>query len=709
VRLAVTPLEDRVTPATITAGTVSPAIEGSGLTLCTTGYARVYIDTPSSMPVIVLLAFSGTATHGSDFNASTSATIPAYATSVDVPISPVNNFTATGTLGVIMTVIPDWFNSYSIGSPSASTTDLFDADNPQVTVASVGGNPTEGGNGTFRITRTGSTSSSLNVNFTTGGSATSGTDYTIDTSATITAGNSYVDVTVTTLPDNLVEGAETVTITITDGGTDYTALPDTTASLTITDDPPVVSIARLSDGTEGGVNGAFRVSRTGGDISESLTAYYTFNATDSTATSGSDFTALSGSVTISAYATYADITVAVTDDGTFEPAETVIVTLDADDDYLIGSAEATLFIWDNDGTIYYWTGASDATWMSASNWLVGGVIPNDPPGASDSVHFTTTYATRDAELSGPIPGGYSVAEMVIVAGYSYSVDLLFPLSVASFNMAGGVIDQPGSGYGSDLTITGAAVWTGGTLNSTSNAGSVIFNGASVAIDGTANLETGSEIEFVNAAGAGSRGSVTFINGTTTYIIGSATVTFSGMDLLPSLSGTGGDLEVNGGNVTIFGGTTANSLFVRNGGTATIAGGKVSFTGTVPGSSSTSVHVMGGILNIQEGSTLDGGKNDIHVSGWDGTSPSAGELNTLPSDVTPSLEAKIKANKLYIGHGAGTVTVTINKSTVPPGNHLYGVLNVECPVEWHRASLRHWAGNTLPAGRLNHEAPLGKRF
>jgi hypothetical protein len=82
-----------------------------------------------------------------------------------------------------------------------------------VTVAQEGGDPTEGGDGTFRITRS-NNSGDLTVNYTVGGTATGGTDFTtLAGSATITSGKYYVDVTVATLADNLVEGDEGVTIT----------------------------------------------------------------------------------------------------------------------------------------------------------------------------------------------------------------------------------------------------------------------------------------------------------------------------------------------------------------------------------------------------------------------------------------------------------------------------------------------------------------
>jgi len=73
--------------------------------------------------------------------------------------------------------------------------------------------------GRFRFTRTGSTSSSLTVAFTTTGTATSGTDYqALPATVVIPSGASFVDVFVTPLrDDDSSESSESVVVTVTDG------------------------------------------------------------------------------------------------------------------------------------------------------------------------------------------------------------------------------------------------------------------------------------------------------------------------------------------------------------------------------------------------------------------------------------------------------------------------------------------------------------
>jgi len=67
----------------------------------------------------------------------------------------------------------------------------------------------------FRLHRSGSTSSNLAVNYTVGGSATNGTDYELLNGAVVfPAGSPVVDVIVKPLADNLVEGRETVRLAV---------------------------------------------------------------------------------------------------------------------------------------------------------------------------------------------------------------------------------------------------------------------------------------------------------------------------------------------------------------------------------------------------------------------------------------------------------------------------------------------------------------
>ena len=75
-----------------------------------------------------------------------------------------------------------------------------------------------------------------------------------------------------------------------------------------------MSVATVENGAEGGANGSFRFTRTG-DLSNSLTVNYTV---DGAATTGTDYTALGGSVTFAAGSATADVEVVTREDNEFD-------------------------------------------------------------------------------------------------------------------------------------------------------------------------------------------------------------------------------------------------------------------------------------------------------------------------------------------------------------------------------------------------------
>ena len=110
--------------------------------------------------------------------------------------------------------------------------------------------------------------------------------------------------------------------------------------------PVVRAFATDATATEAGsTSGAILVTRSG-DTALPLTVNYTVGGT---ATPGSDYVALTGSVTIPEGRSEITVSVAVNDDSNVESDETVVVTLDAGTDYDIGSpASAVVTIVSND-------------------------------------------------------------------------------------------------------------------------------------------------------------------------------------------------------------------------------------------------------------------------------------------------------------------------------------------------------------------------
>lgn len=110
-----------------------------------------------------------------------------------------------------------------------------------LSIAATDANAAEAGanTGTFKVTRTGATTSALSVKYLITGSATNGTDYnTLSGTVTIAAGATSANITVTPKTDGVFEGTESVILTLQNAG--GLTLDSSTATVNIADaDVPV--------------------------------------------------------------------------------------------------------------------------------------------------------------------------------------------------------------------------------------------------------------------------------------------------------------------------------------------------------------------------------------------------------------------------------------------------------------------------------------
>lgn len=122
-----------------------------------------------------------------------------------------------------------------------------------VTISAIDANAAEAGQdpGTFRITRTGSTTSDLTVNYAiaTGTGQATSADYTpsLTGAATISTGSSFVDITITPVDDASVEGSETVALTLASGA-GYAVGAGNTATVTLADNDVATPPGQLAAG-----------------------------------------------------------------------------------------------------------------------------------------------------------------------------------------------------------------------------------------------------------------------------------------------------------------------------------------------------------------------------------------------------------------------------------------------------------------------------
>ena len=311
-------------------------------------------DTTTNLPVNLNL--SGSATLGTDYRLGTALSggaktidFPPGTNTISVSFQAINDSLIEGPETATLTVLDDPSLVYVVGSPGEATITILDDDapsRPAVSVTATSPSVPENGadSGEFVFARTGPTQNDLMVYYSVTGTATPGADYTTLLGAVlIPAGQSIAKVQFQPADDKNVEPDESVIVNITPNSA-Y-AIAGSTAQVTIVDDDiTTVTIVPTGDGAaEPSSTGRFTVKRDG-DLTPSLVVYY---AVGGSATSGLDYTQLSGSVTIPAGATSADIILTPRDDSLLEGDESVILTLTNNAAYNVGTpGSATLFIRD---------------------------------------------------------------------------------------------------------------------------------------------------------------------------------------------------------------------------------------------------------------------------------------------------------------------------------------------------------------------------
>jgi hypothetical protein len=207
------------------------------------GSFTVSVDTAPAADLTVRYSVSGTATNGEDYAALPGwVTIPAGATwaPVDLVIQGDARLEASET--AILTLEPS--SSYRVGSPAAASVRITELDGqsakPRVSVSAVDPNASEpgGADGSFAVTRTGSTAASLLIDMVVAGSALEGTDFAnVPGTVLFAKGVSRISIVIEPRDDFLVEGPETVTLAIQPNPA-FVPGPYAGSVVTIADDEP---------------------------------------------------------------------------------------------------------------------------------------------------------------------------------------------------------------------------------------------------------------------------------------------------------------------------------------------------------------------------------------------------------------------------------------------------------------------------------------
>lgn len=244
------------------------AVEGGadGDNLATLQVSR---DVAGASKLTVKLSFVGHARNGRDYvRIPASVVIPANEASVQIPIVVLDDKLLEGAEDLILRIRPSLRTYQVIDSAAATATvNILDDERPILSIKATDPAAAEDGpaTGYFTVSRTGPKAQALTVSFGVTGAATSGDDFQAINSIVIPSGAASVKVYVTPLPDQVVEGAETVVVTL-NSSADATVGPNASATVTIVDHVrPVVTVKAGAAGTiEGSATPAtFIVTRTG--------------------------------------------------------------------------------------------------------------------------------------------------------------------------------------------------------------------------------------------------------------------------------------------------------------------------------------------------------------------------------------------------------------------------------------------------------------
>jgi hypothetical protein len=301
-------------------------------------------------PLTVNYTLTGTATNGTDYsNLTGSVTFAAGYATTTINVTPIDDTVSEGNESVVLTLVTG--TNYNLGTGNTATVTIVDNDLPTITINANDGNAGEtltgqiANPGQFTLTRIGSTASSLTVNYTVSGTAINGTDYnTLTNSVTFAAGSSTALININPINDAAFEGNETVIVSLATA-TNYILGTAKSGTVTIADnDKPTITISATD--INGGETltgqtanpGQFIISRSG-ITTQSLTVNY---AVQGTATNGTDYDAVSGSVVIPVGQSSVTVPINVKDDLITEGDETVVFNLQANSSYVLGNNQLAI-------------------------------------------------------------------------------------------------------------------------------------------------------------------------------------------------------------------------------------------------------------------------------------------------------------------------------------------------------------------------------
>ncbi len=300
--------------------TGSPLAENGGL-----ASVRATLSNPSTQDVTVSLGFSGTATNGADYSASSNTmVILAGQTSGSITLTGINDATFEGNESIVVDVT-GVTNGLENGTQSVTATITDDDSQPSVSLELTGSPLAEnGGLASVRATLSNPSTQDVTVSLGFSGTATNGADYSASSNTmVILAGQTSGSITLTGINDATFEGNESIVVDVT-GVTNGLENGTQSVTATITDDDSQPSVSLELTGSPLAENGGLASVRAtlSNPSTQDVTVSLGFSGT---ATNGADYSASSNTMVILAGQTSGSITLTGINDATFEGNESIVV------------------------------------------------------------------------------------------------------------------------------------------------------------------------------------------------------------------------------------------------------------------------------------------------------------------------------------------------------------------------------------------------
>jgi hypothetical protein len=395
---------------------------------------------------------------------------------------------------------------------------------------------TEGNSGSsnavFTLTLSAPSTSQVSVGYATAnGTAASPADYTAASGTAVFApGTTSTTVSVPVIGDIAIEGNETFTLNLSAPVNATIARAQAIGTIT-NDDVPSISIAGASvtEGNSGVTNANFTVTLSAASQSTVTVGYATGGGT---ATSGTDYTATSGTLTFIAGQTQKTVAVPIIGDLLNEPNETFQVTISNPTNATLGASVATGTITNDDALPQLSIGNATVTEGNSSS-VTGSFTVSLSAASAQTV--TVNYATSNGTAasgsdytaaSGTVtfsPGATTQTVNVTVLGDTLD-EANETFTVALGNPSNATLGTPSSGMGTitdndtapSLSIGNSSVTEGnsGTVNATMTVTLSTASGQTVTVNyGTANNSAVAPGDYTSTSG-----SLTFSAGTTSRTI-----------------------------------------------------------------------------------------------------------------------------------------------------------------------------------------------